>query len=492
MNISTDNPRFVLGLKLRRLRKQRQLTLSSLADKTGMAISYLSEIEKGKKYPKPEKLMVMAEALEISFDELVSLKVSDDLVSLKSALGSPFLREFPFELFGFDVEDVFSLFSGDPKRAGALMRALVDVAQSHDLDFESFLLAALRAYQQMHHNHFPDLESAAASFRAETKLKPGKPITPQPLADSLNERFGYVLDFEALGSNQELSGFRSVFQPRKRPTLFINPSLLPSQQAFVLAREVGYAVLGLKERALTSSWLQVESFDQVLNNFQASYFSGALLLDAETVIDDISKIFAAATWQPKLLRQAMQRFSATPETYFTRLTQVVPKAFNLEQSYFVRMSTGLAGFARVTKLLNMSPLSLTQGLGLQEHHCRRWPSFQLLASTPPVATPQLQAQRCHFFEPDLDFLTLSASRPFALDASRQSSVTIGWLLNAATRRAIRFAEDPAIIQSEVGFTCERCTLTEKQCEQRVAPADKVDALRERERREQALASLDAL
>ncbi len=486
---NTDNPRFVLGLKIRRLRKQQGLTLKNVADRTGIAVSYLSEIEKGKKYPKPEKLMVLAEALGVSFDELVSLQVSEDLAFLKSALASPFLRDFPFKLFGFDLEDVFGLVSDEPKRAGALVHALVDVTESFDLDHESFLLAALRAYQQLHHNHFPELEEAATEFRGEIQIEPGQPASPDVLAEVLTDRFGYQLDWDALAADPKLSSFRSVFQPRSHPTLFVNSNLLSSQQAFVLAREIGYATLGLKERALTSSWLKIESFDQVHNNFQASYFAGAVLLDAVTVTSDIAGLFASSKWRPNHLHRAMERFETTPETYFTRLTQIVPKAFDLERFYFARLSNAADGSAAMTKLLNTSALPLTRGLGLGEHHCRRWPSFQMLAAASSIARPKLLVQHNNFVEQDLRFLALSAIRPLALDASRQSSVTIAWQLDEATHNTIRFAEDPSISSIEVGLTCERCPLSDDLCDQRAAPASRVQAIEERERREIALAGL---
>ena len=51
MRLSPENLRLVLGLKLRSERERRGLTLQRLAAQSGLAVSYLSEIEKGKKYP---------------------------------------------------------------------------------------------------------------------------------------------------------------------------------------------------------------------------------------------------------------------------------------------------------------------------------------------------------------------------------------------------------------------------------------------------------
>ena len=62
MAISADNLRFILGLKLKNLRQEKGMSLKALAESAGLSISYLSEIEKGKKYPKPDKLLLQVAA----------------------------------------------------------------------------------------------------------------------------------------------------------------------------------------------------------------------------------------------------------------------------------------------------------------------------------------------------------------------------------------------------------------------------------------------
>jgi len=55
--LSGEHLRFVLGLKLKSLRQEQGAPLKLVAARSGLSISYLSEIEKGKKYPTPEKLI---------------------------------------------------------------------------------------------------------------------------------------------------------------------------------------------------------------------------------------------------------------------------------------------------------------------------------------------------------------------------------------------------------------------------------------------------
>jgi XRE family transcriptional regulator, fatty acid utilization regulator len=110
-------------------------------------VSYLSEIEKGKKYPKPGKLIDLARALEVPFDSLVTLQVEEKLDPVKAVFSSSLLREFPFDLFGVEPQDLFDLVTQDPTKAGALLRTFLEVGRLYDVHAEHFLLAALRSYQ---------------------------------------------------------------------------------------------------------------------------------------------------------------------------------------------------------------------------------------------------------------------------------------------------------------------------------------------------------
>src|SRR5512132_3534073 len=131
-----DQLRFVLGLKLKTLRKAQGKPLKTVAAKSGLSVSYLSEIEKGKKYPKPGKLIELARALEVPFDSLVTLQVKEDLNPVKAVFSSGLLREFPFDLFGIQPEDLFDLVTQDPARAGALLRTFLEVGRLYDVHAE--------------------------------------------------------------------------------------------------------------------------------------------------------------------------------------------------------------------------------------------------------------------------------------------------------------------------------------------------------------------
>ena len=59
-----------LGNNIRSLRAHRQYSQADLAEKAGISITFLSNIERGLKYPKPAILSQIAEALGVEVYEL--------------------------------------------------------------------------------------------------------------------------------------------------------------------------------------------------------------------------------------------------------------------------------------------------------------------------------------------------------------------------------------------------------------------------------------
>jgi len=520
--LTGEGLRFILGLKLKSLRHEKGQSLSELAHRSGLSISYLSEIEKGRKYPKPEKLIDIARALGIAFEELVSPQVDEELDPVKAIFSSDFLQGFPFQLFGVEPEDLFGLATDHPERAAALIRALFDIGRTYDVHVEQFLLAALRSYQQMNANYFAELEEAAIRFRAERGWTGNEALEEGALRAVLEGEFGYRLDLDTLPTHPDLAGFRSVYLAGRPPRLLVNGRLMPSQQRFILGREIGYRYLGLTQRAVTSSWIRVESFDQVLNNFSASYFAGALLIDRDRLVADLGELFAAPRFRGEAIVECMRRYDATPETFFHRLTELLPRFFGLDELFFLRFSEDAAtGSVNLTKSLNISRVPVPHGVGLHETYCRRWPALELLArmageiyrapeAAPALAAPAaalarrgralvtkpksprpplVAAQRSQFLDAGAEFFVIAMARPLALARGAGSSVALGLLLDDRFRQVVRFADDPAVPRVLVNLTCERCPLTEEECAERAAPPTVYRDLEAQARKERALAEL---
>jgi len=479
MPFNEEKLRFILGFKLKNLRMAKNLSLKDVSKKAGLSISYLSEIEKGKKYPKAEKLLALAECYGIGYDELVTVEDQESLHPLSASLDSGFFREFPFKLFGIRAEDLFSFLTSSPDKAGALIRTFMDIGQMYDISVEQFLFAALRAYQKMHNNYFEDLESAVLDFTASPSWS-RKAVDEMTLRRFLEKKWNYVIDEDLLVHHPELNMFRSVFIPGDRPRLFVNNKLLPAQKAFVYAKEIGTHVLGIKTRATTSSWIKVESFDQVLNNFKTSYFAGALLLDKDSVVSGLESIFEATKWNPQSMLDLMDKFDATPEMFFYRIGQLAHANLGLGNHFFMRIGVknGVRQFD-VTKTLNHTSLSMPGGSKTGEHYCRKWAGIKLLnercaqrevahPDLPARSSPNITVQRSLFNEGPEKVFTFAMSRTMQLSPEDDSCVILGFQIDEAFQKVVRFWDDPDIGEERVGLTCERCPQTSEECSLRAA------------------------
>jgi predicted transcriptional regulator len=310
------------------------------------------------------------------------------------------------------------------------------------------------------------------------------------LAELLQRDFDYKIEAEGLGKYPELQNLRSVFNPRKR-RLMLNPRLNERQKAFQLAKELGFNVLGLRERPLASNLLRVNSFEEALNNYKAAYFAVALLVNRQAFVRDLRHFFQQSVWNPQVLLGMMQKFQASPEVLFQRFN-VLSREFDLHKVFFLRFIHDLErnGFD-IDKELHLNRRHQPHATGLNEHYCRRWLSISLLNDLHTLQKttgehPQMVAgiQRARFIDTEEEYLCFAVAKPGYPTADRNVSVTLGILLDETARETIRFWNDPGIPRIEVNVTCQRCLLPS--CEQRAAKPVVAQRIQERKAMQEVL------
>jgi len=489
--ISVQNKKLIFGLKVRRLRQQMGLSFADLSEVTGISVSYLNEIEKGKKFPKEKKIKALANALNVSDKELLSTKLSKNLQPIGDLLESNFLDELPLDLFGIEAGKVVELMASAPVRVGAFISTLLEIARKYALEQENFYFAALRSYQELHHNYFEDLEQTVTDF-TESHLPPfGDDFSLSHLYHILVNEYQYTIDETELEKYPSLKSFRSIYLQEER-RLLINDDLTDMQRAFLLAKEIGFNYLNIKERVYTSSFVQVETFEQVLNNFKASYFSGALLIPKEKLRGDIEGFFNQKKWKPQVFLDIMNKYNASPEMFLHRLTNLIPHHFELDELFFLRFNNK-SGEKRyeLTKELHLSRQHQPYGNATDEHYCRRWITLWLLddlhqlQQTGQYKSPIADAQRSRYVGTDDEYVCFTIARPAHPTPDTNVSVTIGLRVNEKLRKTMAFIDDVPV--REVSQTCQRCVL--KDCEERAAPAD---VLQQQETKNQIAKDLKAI
>ncbi|MEV6833411.1 XRE family transcriptional regulator [Streptomyces sp. NPDC051133] len=88
--MSTDDVLAEVGERLRRIRKEREVTLAALSEATGISVSTLSRLESGLRKPSLELLLPIAQAHQVPLDELVGAP----------PVGDPRVRTRPLQRHG--------------------------------------------------------------------------------------------------------------------------------------------------------------------------------------------------------------------------------------------------------------------------------------------------------------------------------------------------------------------------------------------------------
>lgn len=494
MHISEENIRIIFGLKLRQLRTEKNLSLVELAERSGLSVSYLNEIEKGKKYPKGNKIAALSSALDTAYDKLVSLKLGKNLAPVGELLRSQALSDLPLELFGIELNKLIDIISNAPEKVNAFISTIIEIARNYNLTQENFYFAALRSYQESHDNYFDDIEKRAEEFVKKNGVNNLEKVSSSSMESLLREKYNYIVDSDELAKNKDLFQLRSVFIPGNPNRLLLHPKLSDSQRAFVLAKELGYNYLELRERGNSSYWSKAETFDQLLNNFKASYFAGALLINKKALIPELEHFFRLKTWNGNTFFSMMNRFTSSPEMFMHRLTNILPEYFHINNLFFLRFNkTNKTDYYTLTKELHLTQLHNPHASALDEHYCRRWVSLRVLKEIERnrlkenSKEPVIGAQRSKYSNSENEYFVIAVARPMVRTPNAGCSVSIGFLYNNELKKKIRFLEDDGVPLKIVGETCERCAV--ENCIERAVPAIHIEREKTAKKTETALEDL---
>lgn len=282
-----------LGVKIRNLRKNNKLTMEDLSARcikidaeSAPSVSYISMIERGKRTPSNAMLGVIASVFQKEPEWFLDDMPADDgLVPDKGGRGG---------ITGMSLEPGF-LFSNE-----ILQIAIPEMLSQTGTTGRQFAHLLIRAHQETHQNHFPDLERAAESIGHKQM-----PLSLSALKDIVKTLGLKIKWFETLTSERaQLLGVdngnsvRSFFEAPN--TIHLNTILKtqPVRTKYDLAVYVGHKVLhdgdGVKSAMLTGKHYvsgtreattninkksAVDAKDIMLawRDFECSFFAAALL-----------------------------------------------------------------------------------------------------------------------------------------------------------------------------------------------------------------------
>ncbi|WP_234734224.1 helix-turn-helix domain-containing protein [Tellurirhabdus bombi] len=472
MAVHTDHIRLLFGLKLKQLRLDRGLSISELAQASGLSVSYFTEIEKGRKYPKTDKIAAIAAAMGVDYDTLVSLKLSKKLEPISDLLRSKFLTEIPLELFGIDPSDLLELLAEAPAKVSAMISTFMEIGRSYNMSVERIYMSVLRSYQEMHDNYFEDIEAEADRF-LEQYASGNTPVDESLLTSLLRSNYNYKIERFDRASRPDLAPLRSFFRPESS-TLYLNGHLSEEQRLFILAREVGFRFLNLKNRPLTYAYVEADSWEQILNNYKASYFAGAILIRRTMLIERLQELFNRESWSNDGFLELIQSCRATPERFFYRLSNLLPRYFGIDQLFFYRINntSGKTSY-HLTKEMHLSRHQGPKGI-VDEHFCRRWIALTILQELSFTQQHKnfggalCRAQLSTYADSEQTYFIVSVAQPYQPHQQENMSVSMCFKMTDTLRTKMRFLNplSPEIPIRIVNETCERCGIFD--CRERVA------------------------
>ncbi|MGI2114664.1 DUF3612 domain-containing protein [Shewanella frigidimarina] len=278
-----------LGTKIRNLRKRNNLTMEDLSARcvrvdsgNSPSVSYLSMIERGKRVPSADMLAVIAVVFQKEVEWFLDDVPEDEAITPEKGNKGG--------ISGMPLEPSF-LFSND-----ILQIAIPEMLSQTGTSGRQFAHLLIRAHQEHHQNHFPDLERAAE----EVGLK-RMPLATEDIID-IAKGMGLkikwidrapkdVINEMGLSSKQLVTSF---FEPPG--TIYISNILKnrPSRLRYDLAVHIGHCVLhnkdGLKSVMMSgrrddfddalvpqSNTLNAQDILHAWRDFESSFFAGALL-----------------------------------------------------------------------------------------------------------------------------------------------------------------------------------------------------------------------
>ncbi|PWE54897.1 Cro/Cl family transcriptional regulator [Metarhizobium album] len=280
-----------MGVRLKRLREERNLTQQGLADAIGISLSYLNQIENNQR---PLTVPVLLR-LNAAFGMDVQLFSEDDDARL---LGE--LREAVFDPAAAEpiaTADLRELVTNMPalarafiaqsrklkkatEQASAYAARLGDDRTGVHLSLPSTPFEEVRDFFYSRHNYIDELDRAAETVAQEMGMPIGR-MGP-PLAARLETKHGLRL---ADLRDEEGSGIHRRFDAAAR-VLWLSRRLRPGQQAFQMATQLAFLEFWpLMDALVKNAPLSNDEARSLARIGLANYFAGALILPYRSFLD---------------------------------------------------------------------------------------------------------------------------------------------------------------------------------------------------------------
>jgi predicted transcriptional regulator/plasmid maintenance system antidote protein VapI len=266
-----------LGHRLRRLRREQQLSQTDMAGKLGISPSYLNHLERNQRPVTAALLLKLAELYDV---DVRTFAAAGGTRTGPDELGEIFSDAMLADL-GVPRYELAELAHNAPAVADAIARlygALKEAGRNPTLASSGDARALVtpenwvRDYIQQHRNHYPELEEAAETLGGALS----DPLSMQePMRRRLKDAWGISA---RVVSQMELGNVSQLYDAERRLFL-LSAQLRPENRTFALAYQLALVEFaGLLERMVDEARPPDEGIRQLLHMSLANYAAGAIMM----------------------------------------------------------------------------------------------------------------------------------------------------------------------------------------------------------------------
>lgn len=448
-----------VGIKLKKLREERQLTQMSLAKSLGISLSYLNQIENNQRPLTVQVLLRLNEAFGIDvqlFSEADEARLFSDLREvfadprLNEQLGKTEIRELAANMpaVGRLIVEMHKQLGQAQEQSAYLANQLGNDRNADLPVMLSTPYEEVREYFYAHRNYIPELDHEGEALSSKLSLPVGK--MKHALAERLLQMHGVRLVEQA---GTDTTDTVRHFDKSTR-LLALSPRLDEGQQAFQLATQIAF----LEQKQLLDQLLGKTAFSspeaRVLARIGlANYFAGAVLMPYMHFLQSAEQL----RYDIELLEQ---RYAVSFETICHRLSTLQRPEARGVPFFFIRVDRA----GNISKRQSATDFHFSRFGGT----CPLWNIYAAFSSPDRILTQQAEMPdgRTYFW-----IAKMIRHRQGGYKApSKSFAIALGCDLHHADRLVYSkgmILDDPAA-RTSIGAGCKICE--RQKCPQRAFPS----------------------
>ena len=304
--------KLLLGARLKRLRRDRGLNQSAMAEQLGISASYLNHLERNQRPVTAGILLRLAESFDI---DVKAFAAEGGEVAGADQLAEIFSDGMLSDL-GVSRYELVELADNAPTVAEGITRLYTALRELHrqpagEAGADPRVLITpetwVRDYIQAQRNHFPELEEGAETLG-------GGLSDPLSVAEPLRRRLKEAYGVEAKVVPPEMLDDASQHYDAQRRTLLLSALLRPENRTFGLAYQLAMLEFGpLIERLVGAARPPDAGSRSLLHMSFANYAAGAIMMP-------YGKFLRAAEEHRYAIDRLCGQFGANVEQVAHRLT----------------------------------------------------------------------------------------------------------------------------------------------------------------------------